>query len=254
MKPNDSLFSLAGKSALVTGASRGIGRSIALALAEAGADVALVARSDLAETAAAVEAAGRRALRLQADLADKAVLPRLVAETVEAFGKFDILVNNAGIIRRAPFLEFTEDDWDAVMDVNLKHVFLLSQEAARHMVPRGSGKIIHIASMLSYQGGILVPSYTASKSAVMGLTRLMCNELAGKGIQVNAIAPGYIATEATRALWDDPDRNRAILDRVPAGRWGQPDDLRGIAVFLASEASAYVNGFTVAIDGGWLAR
>ncbi len=254
MTSTDSLFSLAGKTALVTGASRGIGRSIATALAEAGADVALVARGDLSETATAVEAAGRRALRLNQDLADKTVLPRLVTATVEAFGQLDILVNNAGIIRRAPFLEFTEADWDAVMDLNLKHVFLLSQEAARHMVPRGSGKIIHIASMLSYQGGILVPSYTASKHAVMGLTRLMANELAGKGIHVNAIAPGYIATEATQALQDDPVRNQAILARIPAGRWGHPDDLRGAAVFLASEASNYLHGFTLAVDGGWLAR
>lgn len=247
-------FSLRGRTALVTGASRGIGQTIALALAEAGADVALVARSDLSDTAAAIEATGRRALCLQKDLADKKTIPSLVGDTVATFGQLDILVNNAGIIRRAPFVDFSEADWDAVMDLNLKHLFLLSQEAARHMVERGSGKIINIASMLSYQGGILVPSYTASKSAVMGLTRLMCNELAAKGLNINAIAPGYIATEATRAIQEDPVRNQAILDRIPAGRWGRPEDLAGLAVFLASDAAAYLNGFTIAVDGGWLAR
>ena len=247
-------FSLKGKAALVTGASRGIGQSIAVGLAEAGANVALVARSDLSDTAKAVEATGQKALCLNVDLGDKAVIPGLIAETVEVFGSIDILVNNAGIIRRAPFLEFTEADWDAVMDLNLKHLFLLSQEAARAMVGQGGGKIINIASMLSYQGGILVPSYTASKSAVMGLTRLMCNELAGKNINVNAIAPGYIATENTKAIREDAARNKSILDRIPAGRWGEPDDFKGIAVYLASAASAYMNGYTVAIDGGWLAR
>lgn len=254
MKPILEQFQLNGQVAIITGASRGIGRSMAIALAEAGANVALVARSDLSETASAVEEAGGKALCLNVDISDKSTLEGIVQQTIEAFGQLDILVNNAGIIRRAPLLEFREADWDDVMDVNLKNLFLLSQHAARHMCERGSGKIINTASMLSYQGGILVPSYTASKSAVMGLTRLMCNELAGKNINVNAIAPGYIATENTKALQEDPVRNKAILERIPAGRWGQPEDLKGITVFLASDAAAYLNGFTIAVDGGWLAR
>ena len=192
---------------------------------------------------------------IRADLGDSGCVGGIVEETVAELGSVDILVNNAGVIRRRPALEFTEEDWDQVMTVNLKSLFFLSQAAARRMVEQGGGgKIINVASMLSYQGGILVSSYTASKSGVMGLTRLLANEWADKGIQVNAIAPGYIATDNTAALRADEERNRQILARIPAGRWGDPGDLGGCAVFLASRASEYVNGFTVAVDGGWLAR
>jgi 2-deoxy-D-gluconate 3-dehydrogenase len=247
-------FCLDGKTALVTGASRGLGQAMAVALAEAGADLAVADIGDCSSTRDRILAAGRRCEAIVADIAEPGV-PRMVVQKVrEAFGRLDILVNNAGIIRRAPFLEFTEKDWDEVMNVNIRALFLLSQEAARLMVSQGGGKIISIASMLSFQGGIRVPSYTASKSAVMGLTRLLACELGPQGIQANAIAPGYMATDNTKALREDPDRNRAILERIPAGRWGTPEDLRGIVVFLASPASDYINGFTIAVDGGWLAR
>jgi len=248
-------FKLDGRIAIVTGASRGLGRSIALGLAEAGADVALVHRSDAAEAQRRIEALGRRCVSIRADLADRTSVATIVGETVERLGGIDILVNNAGIIRRAPLVEFTEKDWDDVMDVNLRSVFFLSQAVAKVMIGQGrGGKIVNLASMLSFQGGILVPSYTASKSAVLGLTRLLANELALHGINVNAIAPGYMETDNTRPLRDDPVRSRAILDRIPAGRWGSPDDLQGAAVFLASAASRYMHGYTLAVDGGWLAR
>ncbi len=248
-------FKLDGKVAIVTGASRGLGSGMAIGLAEAGADIALVARSDMTETRQAVEQLGRRCVAITADVGDKQAAERIVGETVRELGGVDILVNNAGIIRRAPLTEFTETDWDEVMDVNLRGLFLLSQSAAKRMIDQGrGGKIINIASMLSFQGGIRVPSYTASKSGVMGLTRLMANELAAHDIQVNGIAPGYMATENTRALREDPDRNKAILDRIPAGRWGAPQDMQGAAVFLASAASNYMQGYTIAVDGGWLAR
>lgn len=248
-------FKLDGKVAIVTGASRGLGQGIALGLAEAGADLVLVDRSEESETRARVEALGRRAVAVRADLAARdAVLP-IVDEAVSQLGGIDILVNNAGIIRRAPLPEFSEQDWDDVMNVNLRALFFLSQAVANVMIgQRRGGKIVNIASMLSFQGGILVPSYTASKSAVLGLTRLLANELAPHGINVNAIAPGYMATENTRPLREDPARNRAILDRIPAARWGAPEDLQGAAVFLASDASAYMHGYTIAVDGGWLAR
>lgn len=248
-------FKLDGKIAIVTGTSRGLGQAIAVGLAEAGADIALVHRSDGAETEDRVAALGRRVVTLQVDLAEKGAAAQIVTETVARLGGIDILVNNAGIIRRAPLTEFTEQDWDDVMNVNLRTLFFLSQAAAKVMIAQGrGGKIINIASMLSYQGGILVPSYTASKSAVLGLTRLLANELAGRGINVNAIAPGYMETENTRPLREDPVRNKAILDRIPAGRWGSPEDLQGAAVFLASAAAQYLHGYTIAVDGGWLAR
>jgi 2-deoxy-D-gluconate 3-dehydrogenase len=249
-----NLFDLTGRVAVATGANTGIGQGLALALAEAGADVALVGRTPAAETAEMVRAAGRRAAIIGADLSSIAPVQEVVERTVAELGGLDILVNNAGIIRRADALEFSEEDWDAVIDTNLKSVFFLCQAAARHMVQQGKGKIINIASMLSFQGGIRVPSYTASKSGVAGLTKLLANEWAAKGINVNAIAPGYIATNNTAALQADETRNRQILERIPAGRWGQPSDLAGAVVFLASDASNYVQGHVLAVDGGWLAR
>jgi 2-deoxy-D-gluconate 3-dehydrogenase len=247
-------FRLDGKVALVTGASRGLGKGMALALAEAGAAVVVADIGDSVETLDCIQKLGRKCVAVQADVAEPGAAQTLVDRTLAAFGRLDILVNNAGIIRRAPFLEFTEMDWDDVMNINIKAVFLLSQAAARVMVKQGRGKIINIASMLSFQGGIRVPSYTSSKSAVTGLTRLLACELGPQGINTNAIAPGYMATENTRALREDPERNKAILERIPMGRWGTPEDLQGIVVFLASEASDYINGYTVAVDGGWLAR
>ena len=249
------LFKLNGKIAIVTGAGRGLGQGMALALAEAGADVMAVDVIDGSDTQLLVRGHGRRCEALQADLTAPGVPAQVVRQTVAALGRVDILVNNAGIIRRADFLEFSEKDWDDVMNLNIKAVFLLSQAAAGQMVKQGGkGKIVSVASMLSFQGGVRVPSYTASKSAVMGLTRLMACELGPKGIQCNAIAPGYMATDNTKALREDAARSQAIRERIPAGRWGVPDDLRGAVVFLASAASDYVNGHTLAVDGGWLAR
>ena len=241
--------------AVVTGASRGLGASMALALAEAGADIVAVARGDTASLRREVEGVGRKFIAVRADVADSNA-PSVILDACEAsLGGANILVNNAGIIRRAPFLEFTGKDWQDVMDVNLGAAFRLSQEYARRLVARKErGKIINIASMLSYQGGVRVASYTASKSALYGLTMLMANELAPLGINVNAIAPGYMATDNTEQLRADPVRNKAILERIPAGRWGSPDDMKGAVVFLGSSASDYMHGFTVAVDGGWLAR
>jgi 2-dehydro-3-deoxy-D-gluconate 5-dehydrogenase len=247
-------FRLDGKVALVTGANTGIGQGIALALAGAGADVALAGRTPADATAEAIRLLGRRASFIRADLSTTEPIAEIVEEAVAGLGRLDILVNNAGTIRRADALDFSEDDWDAVIDTNLKSAFFLSQAAARHMIDRGSGKIINIASMLSFQGGVRVASYTASKSGLAGLTRLLANEWAGKGINVNAIAPGYIATNNTEALRADDTRNRQILERIPAGRWGDPADLGGAAIFLASSASDYVHGHILAVDGGWLAR
>lgn len=249
-----NLFDLSGKVALVTGANTGIGQGIALALAEAGADIAAAGRSPALETLDKVRAMGRNCEMFRADLSSVAAVQPLVDEVLAAFGHIDILVNNAGIIRRADAVDFTEADWDAVMDTNIKTLFFLCQAVGRHMIERGSGKIINIASMLTFQGGIRVPSYTASKSGVGGLTKLLANEWAGKGIQVNAIAPGYIATNNTAALQADETRNRQIMERIPAGRWGDPADIGGAAVFLASSASDYVQGHILAVDGGWLAR
>jgi 2-deoxy-D-gluconate 3-dehydrogenase len=240
--------------AIVTGANTGIGQAIALALAGAGADVACVGRSPAVDTVDAIRKLGRRAEIISADLSTIEPVGRVVAETVQKLGRLDILVNNAGIIRRADAVDFTEKDWDAVVDTNLKSVFFLCQAAGRHMIAHGGGKIINIASMLTFQGGIRVPSYTASKSGIGGLTKLLANEWAGRGINVNAIAPGYIATNNTAALQADQVRNKAIVERIPAGKWGEPQDLGGAAVFLASRAADYVQGHVLAVDGGWLAR
>lgn len=247
-------FNLSGKVAVVTGANTGIGQAIALALAEAGADIAAVGRTPAEDTVAKARALGRKAEIVSADLSTIEPVGRVIEETVAKLGGLHILVNNAGIIRRADAVDFTEEDWDAVIDTNLKSVFFLCQAAGRHMIANGGGKIINIASMLTFQGGIRVPSYTASKSGIGGLTKLLANEWAAKGINVNAIAPGYIATNNTAALQADEVRNKSILDRIPAGRWGDPSDLGGAAVFLASRAADYVQGHILAVDGGWLAR
>jgi 2-deoxy-D-gluconate 3-dehydrogenase len=249
-----NIFDLTGTAAIVTGANTGIGQAIALALAAAGADVALAGRSRADETAEQVRALGRRAALIDADLGSTGPVQRIVDETLAELGRLDILVNNAGIIRRADAVDFSEADWDAVVDTNLKSLFFLCQAAGRHMIGEGRGKIVNIASLLSFQGGIRVPSYTAAKSGVAGLTRALANEWAGKGVNVNAIAPGYIATNNTAALQADETRNRQIMERIPAGRWGAPSDIGGAAVFLASPASDYVNGHILAVDGGWLGR
>jgi 2-deoxy-D-gluconate 3-dehydrogenase len=249
-------FRLDGKVALVTGVGRGLGQAMALGLAEAGADIAGLYNTNYEETQALVEALGRRFLPVQCDLLGTSVdrLNAVVAQVVEDLGGLDILVNNAGIIRRAPALEFSEQDWDDVIRVNLKAVFFLSQAAARVMSGQGGGKIVNVASMLSFQGGILIPAYTAAKSGVAGLTRALANEWAAKGINVNAIAPGYMATDNTTPLRTDPVRNPAVVARIPAGEWGEPQELQGAVVFLASEASRYMHGAIVPVDGGWLAR
>ena len=248
-------FDLGGKVAIVTGSNTGLGAGMAIALATAGCDIVGVSRTDAGDTPAHVKATGRRFADVRADLASIAPVDDIVQAAVEAFGRVDVLVNNAGIIRRENALDFSEDDWDAVMDVNLKSSFFLSQAVARQFVKQQSGgKIINVASMLSFQGGIRVASYTASKSGVLGLTRLLANEWAEHGINVNAIAPGYMATANTAALRGDAQRNEEIVGRIPAGRWGTPEDLAGPVVFLASSASDYVHGHTLAVDGGWLAR
>jgi 2-deoxy-D-gluconate 3-dehydrogenase len=257
-------FDLSGRGALVTGANTGIGQAIAVALAQAGADVAVAGRSEPTETLRLIEQAGRKAINISADFGSIEPVQRVVDEALAGLGRIDILVNNAGIIRRADLLDFSEEDWDAVADTNLKSLFFLSQSVARHMVARGAqdagapgqsaGKIINIASLLTFQGGIRVPSYAAAKSGVGGVTKAMANELAPMGVQVNAIAPGYISTNNTAGLREDVDRSRQILERIPAGRWGNPDDIAGAAIFLASAASDYVTGHILAVDGGWLAR
>ena len=250
-----SPFDLSGRTALVTGANTGLGQAIAVGLAKAGADIVAVGRSAPTETAAMVEDAGRTLHAIPADLSSIAPLADVVSSAVAAAGSIDILVNNAGIIRRNDSLDFTEEDWDAVIDTNLKTAFFLSQAVARTWAPTGrGGKIINICSMLSFQGGIRVPSYTASKSGLAGLTRLLACEWAGKGINVNAIAPGYIVSNNTEALRNDPDRSAAILGRIPAGRWGRPEDIGDAAVFLLAPASAYMHGAVMPVDGGWLAR
>ena len=249
------LFRLDGQVAVVTGASRGLGAAMALALAEAGADVALVARGDQREVEQAVRRTGRRALAVRADLADRRAPAAILNAVLSTFGRADVLVNNAGIIRRAPVLETSDEDWDAVIEVNLRSVFALSREFARALVERKSpGRIINVASLLSFQGGLRVAAYTAAKSGVLGLTRALANELAPLGINVNAIVPGYMETDNTQAIRDDATRSREILARIPAGRWGIPDDLKGAVVFLSSRAAAYIHGTTLAVDGGWLSR
>ncbi|MFL6631090.1 MAG: 2-dehydro-3-deoxy-D-gluconate 5-dehydrogenase KduD [Massilia sp.] len=248
------LFNLAGRTALVTGANTGLGQGIAIALAAAGADIVAAGRTPADATGDQVRALGRRFLDVQADLSSTAPVRDVVAAAIGLNGRLDIVVNNAGIIRRADSVDVDEADWDAVIDTNLKSVFFLSQAAARHMAAQGGGKIVNIASLLSFQGGVRVPAYAASKSAVAGLTRALANEWAAQGINVNAIAPGYFDTNNTAALRADPVREPAILARIPAGRWGQPGDLAGAAVFLASRASDYVHGIVLPVDGGWLAR
>lgn len=250
-----NLFDLSGKVAIVTGGNKGLGLGIAVGLAEAGADIVSVARSNSHETRKQVEALGRRFLEIKADLITQDPIKDIVSQTVQSMGHIDILVNNSGIIRREEALDFTEQDWDDVINVNIKSLFFLSQAIAKRMVEqKKGGKIINIASMLSFQGGIRVPSYTASKSGVMGLTKLLANEWAKYNINVNAIAPGYMATDNTAALQADPVRSQEILARIPSGRWGVPQDLAGAAIFLSSKASDYVQGTTLAVDGGWLAR
>jgi 2-deoxy-D-gluconate 3-dehydrogenase len=249
------LFRLDGKVALVTGSAAGIGAAIAEALAEHGADVACHGNSRPADaTAAAVKAKNRKGAALSGDLSDRATPARLVAEVVERFGRIDILVNNAGMIHRKPALEHADDDWERVIQVNLTSVFMLSKLVGKHLVEQGSGKIVNIASLLSFQGGVGVPAYTASKGAVAQLTKALANEWAPRGVNVNAIAPGYIETENTSALRQNPERFRQISERIPAGRWGTPRDLCGAAVFLCSSASDYVHGHVLTVDGGWMGR
>jgi len=250
----NSPFSLEGKVALVTGANTGLGQGIAVALAEAGADIAVAGFVPPAETEAMIKKIGRKFLNIDANLMSIGPVARVVAETVAGLGKLDILVNNAGMIRRADSLEFSEKDWDDVMNVNLKSLFFMCQAAGRVMVEQGAGKIINICSMLSFQGGIRVPSYTASKSGAAGITRLLANEWATKNINVNAIAPGYMATDNTAQLRQDEARSKEIMARIPAGRWGEPSDVGGTAVFLASSAADYLHGAIIPVDGGWLAR
>ena len=252
---NLDMFSLKGKTAIVTGCGAGLGQAMAEGLAMAGANIVGIDIADMSKTEKLISAQGAEFRSVQANMMDFDTYEAVVQECQKAFGSLDILLNNAGIIRRNDVLAFSEKDWDDVIDLNLKAVFFFSQNVAKAFRDQGwGGKIINIASMLSFQGGIRIPSYTASKSGVMGLTKLLANELAVYGIQVNAIAPGYFATHATQALQDDEKRNREILERIPAGRWGTPADLQGAAVFLASHASDYVTGYTIAVDGGWLAR
>jgi 2-dehydro-3-deoxy-D-gluconate 5-dehydrogenase len=250
----NNLFTVNGKVAIVTGASTGLGQGMSLGLAEAGADLVLVDYVPSTETEAMIKKMGRKTLMLELNLMKMESIQILVEKTIASFGRIDILVNNAGIIRRTPAIDFSEKDWDEVMQINSKTVFFLSQACARDMMKRMYGKIINIASLLAFQGGILVPSYAASKGAVAQITKSMANEWAKDGITINAIAPGYMATNNTTALRQDEVRSKAILDRIPAGRWGMPSDIQGAAVFLASPASDYVNGHVLVVDGGWMAR
>ncbi|WP_342807934.1 2-dehydro-3-deoxy-D-gluconate 5-dehydrogenase KduD [Alteromonas sp. M12] len=252
-----NMFDLSGKVALVTGASRGLGQAIALGLAKAGADIIAVAskKENVADTLAEIEKLGTcKVVALGCEQDKPEQVKKLVDDAIAAFGKVDILVNNAGTIRRAPAEDFSDEDWDLVMEANINGVFRLSRGIGKHMLANGSGKIINIASLLSFSGGITVPAYSASKGAVMQLTKALANEWAAKGLNVNAIAPGYFATDNTSALRADKERNEAISARIPAGRWGEPEDLAGAAIFLASSASDYVNGHTLLVDGGWMAR
>jgi 2-dehydro-3-deoxy-D-gluconate 5-dehydrogenase len=249
-------FNLDGKVALITGSSSGIGQAIAIGLAEAGADVICHGSKEggAQETIDAIKKLGRKSGAVYGDMADKTVPARLMADVIEQFGRIDILINNAGTIRRSPAVDYSEDDWTTVLEVNLSSIFRLSQAAGKQMINQGGGKIVNIASLLSFQGGITVPAYTASKSGVAGLTKALANEWAKHQINVNAIAPGYIATNNTAALQADENRNRQILERIPAGRWGNPEDLTGAAVFLSSSASDYLQGHILVVDGGWMGR
>jgi 2-deoxy-D-gluconate 3-dehydrogenase len=252
---SDKMFRLDGEVALVTGSSRGLGAAMAIALAEAGADVVLHDRCCSGETERAIrEQTAVRTMCLVADLMNRAATIQLVDQAAEAMGKVDILVNNAGIIRRAPAAEHSDLDWDEVLEINLSEVFRLCRAAGERMLVRGHGKIVNIASLLAFQGGILVPSYAAAKGGVMQLTKALANEWAGRGVNVNAIAPGYMRTENTKALQEDPVRYKQITDRIPAGRWGEPSDLAGTVVFLASKASDYLSGHVLVVDGGWMGR
>ncbi|RDZ17720.1 2-deoxy-D-gluconate 3-dehydrogenase [Priestia megaterium] len=249
------LFSLDGKVAAITGATRGIGRSMAIALAEAGSDIALLQRSkEFLGVKEEIERLGRKCFIVNCDLENASEVSEAISSVVGHYGKLDILVNNAGIQRRSPAVDFAEEDWDAVMNVNLKTVWLLCQQAGRQMLKQGSGRIINMASLLSYQGGITVPAYAAAKGGVAQLTKALSNEWAAKGVNVNGIVPGYIATDMNEALINDETRSRQIIERIPAGRWGQADDFKGAVVFLASDASAYIHGHLLAVDGGWLGR
>jgi len=250
----NKLFDLTGMTALVTGGSTGLGQGMALGLAEAGADIVLVDYVESTETAEKITALGRNVLPLVANLMEMSSIPAIMEKSVAKFGKVDILVNNAGIIRRADAIEFSEKDWDDVMLLNSKTIFFLAQAAAKDMMKRNYGKIISTASLLAFQGGIRVPSYAASKGAVAQITKALANEWGKTGININAIAPGYMATNNTQALRADVEREKSIVDRIPAGRWGTPDDLKGAVVFLSSHASDYINGHVLVVDGGWLAR
>ncbi|NEW05113.1 2-dehydro-3-deoxy-D-gluconate 5-dehydrogenase KduD [Paenibacillus sp. SYP-B3998] len=249
-----NLFDLAGKVALVTGASGGLGQAMAIGLAEAGAKVVAVSSSESVQTVEAIRAIGGQAELIAADLSNEDLLEDVVNQAVGIYGRVDILVNNAGIIRRTPAADHARQDWHAVIDLNLNSAFFLCQLVGRHMIERGSGKIINIASMLTYQGGINVPGYTASKHAIAGITKALANEWAGKGIQINAIAPGYMTTNNTAPILQDEKRTQAITERIPAGRWGSPEDLKGPVVFLSSSSSDYMNGHVLCVDGGWMAR
>ncbi|RYZ05093.1 MAG: glucose 1-dehydrogenase [Myxococcales bacterium] len=249
------LFRLDGKVALVTGASAGIGAAIAEALAEQGADVACHGNSRPADgTASVVRAKGRKAAAVSGDLSDRATPARLVAEVLERFGRVDLLVNNAGIIRRAPAVEHSDEDWDAVIGVNLTSVFSLCKLVGKHLLEQGSGKIVNVASLLSFQGGLTVPGYAAAKGGVAQLTKALANEWAGRGVNVNAVAPGYVETDNTAALRQNAERFRQISERIPAGRWATPRDIAGAAVFLCSPAAGYVHGHVLTVDGGWMGR
>ncbi|MDU0202297.1 MULTISPECIES: 2-dehydro-3-deoxy-D-gluconate 5-dehydrogenase KduD [Paenibacillus] len=249
-----TLFNLAGKTAFVTGASGGLGQAMAIGLAEAGANIIAVSSSESVQTVEAIRALGGKAELIAADLSNEDILEDVVNRAVGIYGGIDILVNNAGIIRRTPAVDHSREDWHDVIDLNLNSAFFLCQLIGRHMIERGSGKIVNIASMLTYQGGINVPGYTASKHAIAGVTKALANEWAGKGIQVNAIAPGYMTTNNTAPILKDEKRTQSITERIPAGRWGSPEDLKGPVVFLSSNASDYMNGHVLCVDGGWMAR
>jgi len=247
-------FDLSGKVAVVSGGTRGIGQGIAIGLAEAGADIVLLQRTDDTSTEEKIKALGVRCKIIQCDLMNLHEVKQAIPKAIEAMGSVDILVNNAGIQRRSPAVDFSEQDWDDVLNVNLKAVWILCQQAGRHMVEKNSGKIINIASLASFQGGLFVPAYASAKGAVGQLTKALANEWSSQGVNVNAIVPGYIATEMNTALINDPVRSRQITERIPAGRWGNPEDFKGPAIFLASDASNYVHGHMLAVDGGWLGR